>query len=69
MITAKYTRKKYIKYTWWIRKHLSGMSSQEAPDVEYLERCLADIRANLILFEELQDIYRGLCDVLDSYMK
>ena len=48
---------------------MSGMSSQEAPDVEYLERCLADIRANLILFEELQDIYRGLCDVLDSYMK
>jgi hypothetical protein len=58
-------------------KYLSEMSSysaalyadhvsEEAPDVEFMEHCLADIRANLLLFAETHDICAGLLDILDS---
>jgi hypothetical protein len=40
--------------------------SEEAPDVEFMEYCLADIRANLLLFAETHEICVGLLDVLDS---
>lgn len=33
-----------------------------------VEGYLADIRANLLLFEETQDICMGLRDILDSYI-
>ncbi len=33
-----------------------------------VEGYLADIRANLVLFEETQDIWMGLRDILDSYI-
>ena len=33
-----------------------------------MEGYLADIRANLVLFEETQDICMGLSDILDSYI-
>ena len=58
-------------------KHLSEMSSynavpcerhvsEEAPDVEFMEYCLADIRANLLMFAETHEICVGLLDILDS---
>ena len=41
------------------------------PDVKYhlsdVEGYLADIRANLLLFEETQEIWMSLRDILDSY--
>ena len=40
--------------------------SEEAPDVEFMEHCLADIRANLLLFAETHEICAGLLDILDS---
>ncbi len=58
-------------------KYLSEMSSHiavpcerhvsdEAPDVEFMEYCLADIRANLLMFAETHEICVGLLDILDS---
>ncbi len=40
--------------------------SEEAPDVEFMEYCLTDIRANLLLFAETHEICAGLLDILDS---
>ena len=49
-----------------------GHAPHASPDIQEalanMEHCLADIRANLLLFEETREICVGLLDILDSYI-
>lgn len=61
-----------VVYTENVRANMSSPSASvhegHAPlsDAPNVERYLADIRANLLLFEETHDICMGLRDILDS---
>jgi len=50
-----------------------GTAPYDGPDIQEalpnMEHYLADIRANLLLFEETHEICLGLLDILDSYVK
>ena len=49
--------------------HVPHSSRELGYELSNVERYLADIRANLILFEETHDICMGLRDILESYTR